>query len=117
HDFPSVDWELKLLWPCLAPHGYILGHDYSAEFDGVRYAFDHFAGRMGAHLLPLESPWPKESGRNSVLVALRRPTHQKIWREWLRHRWQGWQADLVRGKWTGALWAKVLRPLLRGSRG
>ena len=117
HDFPSVDWELKLLWPQLAPQGYILGHDYTAEFDGVRYAFDHFAAKTGAHLLPLESRWPSpEMGRDSVLVALRRPTYRPTWGAWLRHRGEGWRADLVRGKWSGALWKKVVRPLLRGSR-
>ncbi len=116
HDFPSVDWELKLLWPCLSSHGYILGHDYTGEFDGVRYAFDHFAAKTGAHLLPLESQWPEgESGRDSVLVAMRRPTYRKTWTARLRHRWNGWRADLVRGKWTGPLWKKVIRPLLRGS--
>ncbi len=116
HDFPSVDWELKLLWPCLAPQGYILGHDYTAEFDGVRYAFDHFAAKTGAHLMPLASEWPAaELGRNSVLVALRRPTYRKTFGAWLRHRWEGWRADLVRGKWSGPLWKKVLRPLLRRS--
>jgi hypothetical protein len=116
HDFPSVDWELKLLWPCLAPQGYILGHDYTEEFDGVRYAFDHFAAKYGAHMMPLASKWPAaEQGRDSVLVALRRPTYQKTFGHWLGHRWEGLKADLVRGKWTGSLWKKVLRPMLRGS--
>ena len=116
HDFPSVDWELKLLWPCLSPQGYVIGHDYTEEFDGVRYAFDHFAAKTGAHLLPLESRWPEAGqGRNSVLVALRRPTYRKTVRAWLHHRCAGWRADLVRGKWTGPLWKKALRPLLRGS--
>jgi len=116
HDFPSVDWELKLLWPCLSPHGYIIGHDYTEEFDGVRYAFDHFAAKTGAHLMPLASAWTTpELGRNSVLVALRRPTYAKNLSSWLHHRWHGWRADLVRGKWSGVLWKKVLRPLLRRS--
>ena len=114
HDFPSVDWELKLLWPCLAPQGYILGHDYTETFDGVRYAFDHFAAKVGAHLMPLASKWPTaEQGRDSVLVAMRRPTYQKSFGNWLKHRWEGWKADLVRGDWSGPLWKRVVRPLLR----
>jgi hypothetical protein len=114
HDFPAVDWELKLLWPCLSDQGCILGHDYSAEFEGVRYAFDHFAAKHGAHLLPLESRWSAGEQGNSALVALRRPTYRKTFRNWLTHRADGWRADLVRGKWTGPLWKNVLRPLLRG---
>ncbi len=116
HDFPSVDWELKLLYPCLAPGGYILGHDYSPRFEGVRYAFDHFAARHGAMLMPLESAWPEgESGRSSVLVALRRPAYKKNLRTWCHHHWQGLKADLVRGRLSGALW-RGLRGLLRGGK-
>lgn len=116
HDFPSVDWELKLLWPCLAPQGYILGHDYTEDFDGVRYAFDHFAAKNGAHLMPLASKWPAaEQGRDSVLVALRRPTYRKSFGNWFKHRWEGLKADLVRGNWSGSVWKKWVRPLLRRS--
>ena len=116
HDFPSVDWELKLLWPTLAPQGYILGHDYTEQFDGVRYAFDHFAAKTGAHLMPLASKWPAaEQGRDSVLVAMRRPTYRKSFGHLLKHRWEGWKADLVRGRWTGSLWKKMLRPLVKRS--
>jgi len=113
HDFPSVDWELKLLWPCLSSNGYILGHDYTGEFDGVRYAFDHFASKVGAHLLPLESRWPSpELGRDSVLVALRRPVYRKTLSVWFRHRCEGWRADFVRSRWTGPLW-QFLRQHIR----
>lgn len=116
HDFPSVDWELKLLYPCLAPGGYVLGHDYSAQFEGVRYAFDHFAARHGAMVMPLESAWPEGvSGRSSVLVALRRPAYKKNLRTWWHHRWQGLKADFVRGRVSGVLW-RALRPLLRGGK-
>jgi Methyltransferase domain len=116
HDFPSVDWELKLLYPCLAPGGYILGHDYSALFEGVRYAFDHFAARHGAMLMPLESGWPEgESGRGSVLVALRRPTYKQNLRTWCHHHWQGLKADLVRGRLSGALW-RALRGFFRSGK-
>ena len=116
HDFPSVDWELKLLYPCLAPGGYILGHDYCALFEGVRYAFDHFATRHGAMVMPLESAWTEgESGRSSVLVALRRPAYKKNLRTWCQHHWQGLKANLVRGRVSGALW-RSLRPLLRGGK-
>lgn len=116
HDYPSVDWELKLLYPCLAPGGYILGHDYCALFEGVRYAFDHFAARHGAMVLPLASAWPEsEPGRGSVLVALRRPAYEKNLRAWCHHRWQGLKADLVRGRASGALW-RALRPLFRGGK-
>jgi hypothetical protein len=116
HDYPSVGWELKLLWPRLAPQGYILGHDYTEEFDGVRYAFDHFAARAGAHLMPFVSRWPSaEHGRDCVLVALRRSAYQKNFGHWLGHRWEGWKADLVRGKWSGPLWRRMLKPLMRRS--
>jgi Methyltransferase domain len=116
HDFPSVDWELKLLYPCLAPTGYVLGHDYSAQFEGVRYAFDHFAARSGAMVMPLESAWPEGgSGRSSVLVALRRPTYRKNLRTWWHHRWAGLKADFVRKPVSGAVW-RALRPLLRGGK-
>jgi predicted O-methyltransferase YrrM len=115
HDFPSVMWELRLLWPHLAPHGVILGHDYTAEFDGVRYAFDHFARRHGAMLLPLTGQSDSATTR-STLIALRRPLYTKTLRSWLHHRWQGAKADFVRSPWTGALWRKVLRPLLRAGK-
>jgi len=115
HDFPSVIWELRLLWRCLAPHGVILGHDYAPEFDGVRYAFDYFARKNGAMILPLVGQSEAIETR-STLIAMRPSIYEKTFRGWLHHRWQGMKADLVRSPWTCGLWGRVFRPLLRGGK-
>jgi hypothetical protein len=115
HEYGSVIWELRLIWPWLARHGYIIGHDYSAEFDGVRYAFDHFARKQGAMLMPLQAAGDDPAER-SVIVALRQPTYRKTAGAWLHHHWEGWKADVVRSRFAGALWRKVLRPIFRGRR-
>ena len=115
HEFASVIWELRLIWPWLAPHGYIVGHDYSAEFDGVRDAFDTFARKSGAMLLPLQAAGDAPEMR-SVMVAMRRPTYRKTPGAWLHHHWEGMKADLVRSPIFGAIWRGVLRPILRGRR-
>ena len=112
HQYSSVTWELRLIWPWLSPHGYIVGHDYCPEFDGVRYAFDHFAKKRGAMLMPLLASADTPAGR-SVLVALRRPTYSKTARAWLRHHWEGWKSDAVRSALLGSVWRKVLRPIFR----
>jgi hypothetical protein len=112
HQYSSVMWELRLIWPWLSPHGYIVGHDYCAEFDGVRYAFDHFAKKQSAMLMPLMAPAGAPAGR-SVLVVLRRPAYSKTAGAWLRHHWEGWKSDLVRSRVVGSLWRNVLRPLFR----
>lgn len=113
HDFPSVNWELKLLWPALVPEGIITGHDYSAEFDGVRHAFDAFAARKGACILPLVGGGGDAGGAS--LVAIRRPVHRPGIGDSARHRWAGFKADAVRCPATRFLW-RALRPLLkRGS--
>jgi hypothetical protein len=114
HIFASVLWELRLVWPWLARDGYIVGHDYCADFDGVRYAFDHFARKNGAMLLPLAATG-STSEMSSVLVAMRRRSYEQRFADWLHYRWEGLKTDLVLGRVTGPVW-RAVRPLLRGSR-
>jgi predicted O-methyltransferase YrrM len=116
HEFPHVTWELEALWPCLAPDGVILGHDYCAEHDGVRYAFDAFARKHGGHLLPLTSAGKAGAAEHrSSLVALRRAAYQPNAGDWLKHHGLGWKANLVRSRLLGGFWRNCLRPLLKGS--
>ncbi len=105
HEYGSVIKELNLLWPKLSDSGYILCHDYSAKFEGVRYAVDYFAKRHNAMILPLSSldrqtesdtkNYINHPEGSSVIVALcKRPyKYSKLNR--IRHAWKSKRRDLL----------------------
>lgn len=115
HDYPSVIGELSLLWERLSPDGMIVCHDYSARYDGVRYAVDAFARRHKAMALPLTTTVPaSEAGCHSVLIALRPPLHRTKFDQSLHHRWLKLKKDLLANPVIRHLWAQHLRRLVKG---
>ena len=114
HDYRSVKAELNLLWPRLAPDGFILCHDYSEKYDGVRHAVDRFAAKVGARVLPLtSSARARQHGYASVLVALRRRTFEPTLRSKMRHGWKKMKIDLLEYSVINKAWHQVLKPLVR----
>lgn len=114
HDYPSVKGELASLWPHLAPEGFIVGHDFSPKYDGVRYAFERFAKRNGASMMPLIGSQPaRAAGHGSVLVALAPYRPDRAWRDSLRHRTLSTKMSLIRIPWVKWAWDSFLRPFLR----
>lgn len=113
HDYRSVIGELSLLWPRLSADGYILCHDYSNKWDGVRYAVDRFAAKHGAMVLPLtSSEFASQTGHASVLVALCRRPYKNTLSRLTHHLWQSIKVDLLRRPMVNKLWSAV-RPLVR----
>jgi hypothetical protein len=113
HDYRSVMGELSLLWPRLSSQGYILCHDYSNKYDGVRYAVDVFAAKRGAMVLPLHSSeHARQAGHGSVLVAMCRRPYRPTLRRLLHHRWLSAKSDLLLYPVINKIWSRV-RPLVR----
>jgi hypothetical protein len=81
HSYKSVWEELNLVWPILNDGGYVLCHDYSHKYEGVRLAVNRFAKLKGVHLLPLISKNTHMNDLNStithksVLVSLSKRSH------------------------------------------
>ena len=107
HDYHSVMQELNLLYPRLSRGGFILCHDYSPPYEGIRYAVNHFAKSKGAMMLPLGSTdEASNSGHHSVLVALSHPPYPQ---HWTRNVYLAMRSRVVHSK----LWQNVLKPLLK----
>jgi hypothetical protein len=68
HSYKSVWEELNLVWPILNDGGYILCHDYSHKYEGVRLAVNQFAKRNGTHLQPLVSKNTHFNDLNSGII-------------------------------------------------
>lgn len=117
HDYRNVLGELQLLWPRLSNEGFIICHDYSEKFQGVRYAVDHFTRTKGALMLPLlTSARAERAGCSSVLVALARRRYPFRRREWWGHRLLKAKSDIVQGRVLGRIWHRWLRPVFRPGR-
>lgn len=113
HDYRSVMGELSQLWPRLSASGFILCHDYSDKYDGVRCAVDRFAAMNGAMCLPLSaSEAARQAGHWSCLVALgHRPYRLTIGRL-MPHWWMSIKIALLANPVFNKLWRRV-RPLMR----
>lgn len=115
HSYKNVIDELGLLWPKLSPDGYILCHDYSRKYEGVRYAVDRFAHKRNVMVLPLSaSDRAIKSGHGSVLVALCKRSHSPTTRGWLQHLWLGAKKDLLRNPVFEKVWSALVKPTMRG---
>jgi hypothetical protein len=116
HDYPSVSGELKLLWPRLSTGGFILCHDYSSKYDGVRCAVERFVAAHGAMSLPLSSSEAaRQAGYASVLVALaHRPARLTV-RRLAPHWWRSAKVGLLAQPAFNRLWRQV-RPFVRRGR-
>lgn len=68
HSYKSVWEELNLVWPILNEGGYVLCHDYSHKYEGVRLAVNRFAKRNGAHIQPLVSKNTFSNDSNSKII-------------------------------------------------
>jgi hypothetical protein len=68
HSYKSVWEELNLVWPILNDGGYVLCHDYSHKYEGVRLAVNRFAKRMGANIHPLVSKNTFSNESNSKII-------------------------------------------------
>jgi predicted O-methyltransferase YrrM len=113
HDYWSVSGELRLLWSRLSPHGFILCHDYSPKYDGVRYAVHQFAARHGAMMLPLHStPDADAHGHGSVLVVLTRSRAHFSLHSRARHHARALRYQLKRIPVIATIW-RYLRPNTR----
>lgn len=118
HSYRNVVDELSLLWSKLSTDGYILCHDYSSKYDGVRYAVDRFSSKRNVMVLPLSaSNRTIESGQGSVLVALRKRSHRLTTQGWMHHLWLGMKSDLLRNPIFERAWSTLIKPLIgRGNR-
>ena len=122
HEYGSVIKELNLLWPRLSEAGYILCHDYSAKFDGVRYATDYFAKRHKAMILSLSSlDRQKESDTKnymehpeggSVIVALCRRPYKYSKFNHMMHAWKSTRRDLLTIPFIRKSWV-YLKPFVK----
>ena len=116
HNYHSVMGELKLLWPRLSMNGFILCHDYSTKYDGVRCAVDRFAATHKAASLPLlSSKAAQQAGYASVLVALAHRPYQVTISRLLPHWWTSIKIKLLENPMVNQLWRQV-RPLIRRNR-
>jgi predicted O-methyltransferase YrrM len=114
HDYPSAHGELERLWPYLRAGAYVLCHDYSEKYRGVRYAVDHFARSKGAHVLPLLTTLrARDAHYGSVLVALAKPAFPYRRREQFTYALQARMKALKRHLANSELWQKWLKPVLR----
>lgn len=110
HDYPSVYGELKLIWPRLAKHGFILCHDYVDHFEGVTYAVDKFARKHNVQVLPLlSSDYARNNGYASVLVGLRKKEHRRGLFTIFKQEFYPYKSKLA--KLT--LWKSYIKPLVR----
>jgi len=113
HDYRSVSGELSLLWTRLPASGYILCHDYSAKYDGVRVAVDQFSANVGAMCLPLlASEAAGRSGHWSVLVALARRPDRLTIRRMIPHWWMATKTNLLSNQFFAGIWKRV-KPIVR----
>lgn len=113
HDYHNVLGELNWLWPRLSVDGYILCHDYSSKYDGVRCAVDRFASANDAMLLPLSaSEAALHAGHWSCLVAMaRKPSRLTIGRL-MPHWWISAKISLLDNPLFEKLWRQV-RPFVQ----
>lgn len=108
HDYHNVYGELTTLWPHLSADGFILCHDYSVKYDGVRYAVDEFAARNGAACMPLlSSNAAGKAGYSSCLVALRHRPHRLTVAGIVPHWWMSTKIRLLANPVFGQLWNYV----------
>lgn len=114
HDYRSVIGELNLLWSRLSAEGYVLCHDYSGKYDGVRYAVDRFTAKRDAMVLPLgSSERARQAGHASVLVALCRRPYRPTLRRLMHHVWLSAKVDLLARPVVNKTWSKWVKPLVR----
>lgn len=113
HNYGSVKGELELLWPRLAEGGFILCHDYSDKYEGVRYAVDSFATKNDAMVLALTSSEAAQAaGYGSVLVAVTRHPYKFHLSRLFYHRWLAVKTRLLAISTLHSLWHRV-RPLVK----
>jgi predicted O-methyltransferase YrrM len=116
HNYGSVTAELNLLWPRLSRSGFILCHDYSSRYDGVRCVVDRFVAKHEAVSLPLSSSAAaREAGHASVLVAVAHRSDRLTTRRLLPHWWLSAKHGLLAHPWFNQMWRRV-RPLVRRGR-
>ncbi len=113
HDYHNVHGELITLWPYLSVDGFILCHDYSVKYNGVRYAVDEFATKNGVACLPLLSSQAATQARySSCLVALRHRPYRLTIGGLIPHWWRSLKVKLLANRVFNKLWSYV-RPLFQ----
>lgn len=115
HNFWNVSGELDLLWPSLSINGYIICHDYSPSYQGVRDAVDYFVSchhdAMAAPLISTDISFENDY-RSSLIVIRHRPYtfhKQKIFH---LYKWPEYRNNLKRVRFINWIWS-LIRPVFK----
>lgn len=58
HSYEGARNDIEAWWPKVCPGGWLCGHDYGKEFEGVKRAVDEFVARVGGALeLDADDTW------------------------------------------------------------